>query len=276
MMGAHLLTVDEIRSTLSTRRLGHRLVVRRELPSTNSEAARIAQAGAAHGTVVVAESQTTGRGRHARTWFSPAGVNLYASILIRPVDVQMAIPDWLCWIPLATGFAAAESIQSVTGFSPTLKWPNDLLAGEKKIGGLLCEGGTDSRRHPFVILGLGLNVNGPADSFPAELAGRASSLLVETGRPVDRARLLAQVLLDVEHVLDILATEGPSRLRLSYLTRCTTIGKRVRVVMNAGQELIGEALSIGGDGALHLRPSVSSTDQAIIEVRAADVIHLRE
>jgi BirA family transcriptional regulator, biotin operon repressor / biotin---[acetyl-CoA-carboxylase] ligase len=273
------LTFDGIQTTLATTRLGQRLTIHQALPSTNGEAMLLAQAGAPHGTVVVAESQTAGRGRQGRSWFSPEGMNVYASVLIRPGSLTIPLADWLGWIPLTTAIAAAESIQQLTGLPPSLKWPNDLLIDHRKVGGILCESGTDPEKHPFVVIGLGLNVNTPLSLFPPELTGIATSLLEETHRPVDRSRLLAQFLLDLEQALDELASEGPRRLHHAYTTRCATLGKRVRVVVSETREWIGQAESIGLDGALHVRPaetSVPPRGSQIVEVRAADVMHLRE
>jgi BirA family transcriptional regulator, biotin operon repressor / biotin---[acetyl-CoA-carboxylase] ligase len=240
---------------------------------------RLAQAGAEHGTVVVAESQTAGRGRQSRAWFSPPGMNLYVSVLIRPTSRNAPVTDWLSWIPLVTATAAAEAVQSVAGISLSLKWPNDLLVHDRKVGGILCESGTDRERRPLVIIGLGLNVNAPISLFPAELLTIAGSLIEETHRPMDRSRLLAQFLFELEQLLEELSAQGPTRLRRVYTTRCTTIGRRVRVIMSEERELVGEALAIALDGALHVRPSsasLPSAPQQIVEVRAADITHLRE
>lgn len=273
------LTRDGIQSTLAATRLGQHLTLHQTLPSTNSEAMLLAQAGAPHGTVVVAERQTAGRGRQGRSWFSPEGMNIYASVLIRPLSLTMPPADWLGWIPLTTAIAAAESIQQVAGLSPRLKWPNDLLIGHRKVGGILCESGTDPQKHPFVVIGLGLNVNTPLSLFPTELTAVATSLMEETHRPIDRSRLLAQFLLDLEQALDELTSEGPRRLHHAYTTRCATLGKRVRVVVSDTREWIGQAEAIGLDGALHVRPSETSIQPGapqIVAVRAADVMHLRE
>jgi BirA family biotin operon repressor/biotin-[acetyl-CoA-carboxylase] ligase len=273
------LTIDGIRSTLSTAHIGRQLFLHRELPSTNSEATALAQAGAEHGTVVVAEGQTAGRGRLARTWFSPAGVNLYVSIVIRPRDLRLAYVEWLSWIPLTTALAAREAIRTVAGVSVGLKWPNDLLLNDRKVGGILCESGSDHHQRPFVVIGLGLNANLPPDSFPAELRDIAGSLIERTGRPIDRNRLLAQLLGDIEEALVELSTQGQHRLLHEYTTRCATIGKTVRVHLGEGREIVGVARAIGRDGALHLLPSSPASrpgPPAIVEVRAADVVHLRE
>lgn len=272
------LTVDDIRTTLATKHLGQYLHLHRELASTNGEAIALAQSGAKHGTVVVADSQTAGRGRQARSWFSPGGVNLYCSILVRPSNIHIPFGDWLSWIPLASAVALTETVRTVAGVPLSLKWPNDLLFNEKKIGGILCENGTDQSKQAFVVIGIGLNVNVEPDSFPPDLAVTAGSLMQGSQRPIDRNRLLSQLLNDLEQVLDELGLEGPRRLQHAYTAACATIGKRVRVVLAGSRELLGVAQAIGRDGALLVLPSppLPQGNQQVMEIRTADVIHLRE
>src|SRR5574342_386283 len=136
------LSLDAIHSTLATQAFGHRIELRDQIDSTNREAVALAHAGVEHGTIVVAESQTEGRGRLSRQWFSPPGVNLYCSIVIRKPIGGDRLADWLSWLPLITALAAAESIGLVASASVAVKWPNDLLLGEHKVGGILCESGT--------------------------------------------------------------------------------------------------------------------------------------
>ena len=125
------------------------------------------------------------------------------------------------------------------------------------------------------MIGIGLNVNIPPDAFPPELSGMAASLIETSERPIDRNRLLAELLNDLEGVLTELGSQGPRRLERLYQAACATIGKRIRVLLAGSRELVGMAEAIGPDGALHVRPSNRSAE-AVIEVRAADVIHLRE
>ncbi|ALA58886.1 biotin--[acetyl-CoA-carboxylase] ligase [Nitrospira moscoviensis] len=272
------LAADDIRSTLATTYLGRHLHLHRELPSTNDAAMALAQSGAEHGTVVVADRQTAGRGRRAREWFSPGGVNLYCSVVIRSEPLHLSFSDWLSWIPLASALAITEAVRTTAGVRLFLKWPNDLLCHEKKIGGILCENGMDPSKRPFVVIGIGLNVNVPPAAFPPELAGIAGSLIEDTQRPIDRNRLLSQLLIDLEQVLDELGAEGPRRLRHAYTQACATLGKRVRVILAQSRELLGLAEGIGPDGALLVRPSSAFDDTHgdAVEIRAADVMHLRE
>jgi BirA family transcriptional regulator, biotin operon repressor / biotin---[acetyl-CoA-carboxylase] ligase len=271
------LTPDDIRSTLATKRLGRQLHLHQNLASTNSEAMSLAQQGAEDGTVVATESQTAGRGRHARTWFSPPGLNLYCSVIVRGLGEKLTLADWLSWVPLTTALAVAEAVHTVAGISLDLKWPNDLLLDDRKAGGILCESSLTGPDNPVVVIGIGLNVNMSQDLFPDELRPIAASLFESTHRPVDRNRLLAQLLQDLEESLDELRAHGPSRLLQAYQRRCTTLGRQVRVDLGGGEELLGTAVAITADGALQVSPSADAAGMGkpLLEVRAGDVIHVR-
>lgn len=238
----------------------------------------LAQNGAEDGTVVVAESQSAGRGRHARTWFSPPGLNLYCSIIVRGLGRGLSLADWLSWVPLTTALAVAEAVQETAATSLALKWPNDLLLDERKAGGILCESSLAIPNNPIVVIGIGLNVNVPRELFPDELRPIATSLFESSHRLIDRNRLLARLLLELEQSLDELRDHGSSRLLQAYQRRCTTLGRRVRVVLGTNEELLGTAVAITADGTLQVRPSTenSGTGKApLIDIRAGDVIHVR-
>jgi len=271
------LTPDDIRSTLATKRLGQHLHIHQSLASTNSEAMMLAQNGAEDGTVVAAESQSAGRGRLARTCFSPPGLNLYCSIIVRGLGRGLSLADWLSWVPLTTALAVAEAVQEVAATSLALKWPNDLLFDERKVGGILCESSLTVPDNPIVVIGIGLNVNVPGELFPDELRPIATSLFESSHRLIDRNRLLAQLLLELEQSLDELRDQGPPRLLQAYTRRCTTLGRQVRVVLGANEQLLGTAVAITADGTLQVKPSADAAgrDKALVEVRAGDVIHVR-
>lgn len=273
------LILDDIRSTLTTVRLGQRLYVHHEIPSTNAEAMALAQAGAEHGTVVIADSQTAGRGRLTRQWYSPPGANLYCSVIVKDTERTGNLAEWLAWIPLASALAVAEAVQAVAGIDLFFKWPNDLVHHDRKVGGILCESLSASLSESIVIIGIGLNVNLPQEVFPEDLRQTATSLFAISYRPVDRNRLLAQLLSELEQSIQELSMHGPSRLRQAYVMRCKTLGKRVRAILGTDHEIVGTAESIAPDGALQVRPSFPMPGRPIpelIDVRAADVIHLRE
>jgi BirA family biotin operon repressor/biotin-[acetyl-CoA-carboxylase] ligase len=154
--------------------------------STNDIAAHLADLGAEEGTTVVAEAQTSGRGRMGRVWFSPSGAGLYVSIVLRPTIDPSAL------LTLAAGVALAEGIQASTGLSAEIKWPNDLFVGKRKLAGILAEAAAQGGNLHFIVLGFGLNLR-PA-AYPPELADRATSIEAELNRPADRAVILAEIL----------------------------------------------------------------------------------
>ena len=272
------LSLQAIQSSLATQSLGRRIELRDQIGSTNREAVSLAQAGVEHGTVVLADSQSEGRGRLSRLWFSPPGVNLYCSIVMRKAISANRHSEWLSWLPLTAALAAAEAIETVAATSVAVKWPNDLLIAGRKIGGILCESGTNPRSGPFQVIGIGLNINGERNDFPDELRETATTIRHEVGSFIDRNRLLAQLLYELEACLDEYAQRGFERLALAYGRRCSTIGKTVKATLADGKELVGLAEAIGKDGSLTLVQRAVSGDERAPEVqqlRAADIVHLR-
>jgi BirA family transcriptional regulator, biotin operon repressor / biotin---[acetyl-CoA-carboxylase] ligase len=266
------LSLETIRAHLKTREIGTPLSIHDEIDSTNRLLADLARTGASHGTVVVAESQTAGRGRLGRSWISPRGVNLYASILLTPTQAPPAIS----WIPLLAAMTVVRTITGLTGLHVTVKWPNDVLVsrdGEgRKLAGILVEAignGQPGRRG--VVVGIGINVNMPPEAFPEDLRSSATSLLIETGHPVARAPLLAALLGELERLYDQLCDQGTSGIAAAYETICVTLGKRVRVELAGSGQVEGTAEGLAPDGALRLRTG----EGKILEIRAGDVVHLR-
>jgi BirA family biotin operon repressor/biotin-[acetyl-CoA-carboxylase] ligase len=176
--------------------LGRRVLYFSTIDSTNSIAAAMAAKSGTGGAVIIADAQTAGRGRRGRTWFSPPGSGLYVSVLI---DLTLEHGDAdraTALLTLAAGVALSEAVEAVVGLRPEIKWPNDLLVHGRKVAGILAEGVTNAERWGPVVLGYGINVG--AASFPPELAGRASSLETELGRPVDRAAMCVESLAAIE------------------------------------------------------------------------------
>ncbi len=272
------LTRDTIHSTLTTTWLGRRIELFDCLPSTNREAVQLALAEVEHGTVVAADSQTAGRGRLSRTWFSPPGANLYCSIILRMMRPPNRLTEWLSWLPLISALAAAEAIEQVSSTNVSVKWPNDLLISERKVGGILCESGTGTRSGPFQIIGIGINVNVDPEDWPADLSDSATSIWQERRIVVDRNRLLAQLLLELEQCLDELAIHGTDRIALAYYQRCSTIGRTVQATLANGDVVVGLAEGIGQDGSLRVRPQATqpgSGTPELVHLRVADIIHVR-
>ena len=271
------ITSQAIATALCTKTLGRRLHIFDDTPSTNSMAMSLAQGGAPDGTVVVADAQTSGRGRLGRHWYSPPGRNLYCSIILRRTMPPDQVSRWLPWVPLLSAVAVSRAIQVISGLRPALKWPNDILIEQRKVGGLLCESSGIGRENGVVIVGIGLNVNMWRDAFPVDLHDLATSLAAEAGRPFDRAVLLAALLSELELRCETFLA-GATDIHHEYELRCATIGQRVRVEIANGNCLEGEAVSIGEDGSLNImadRPHDPSMPATLVSVRAGDVVHLR-
>jgi BirA family biotin operon repressor/biotin-[acetyl-CoA-carboxylase] ligase len=189
------------------------------------------------------------------------------------------LAHWLSWIPLISALAAVEAAQNVAAVSLALKWPNDLLLSQRKVGGILCESLFLTPSDPVIVIGVGLNVNVAPDAFPEDLLPIAASLSETSQQAIDRNRLVAQFLLELEHCLDELRSHGSPRLRHAYIERCATLGRRVRVRFANHDQVTGLAEGISADGALQIRtlsPHPHSQPMPLLDVRAADVMHLRE
>jgi BirA family biotin operon repressor/biotin-[acetyl-CoA-carboxylase] ligase len=224
-----------------------------DIDSTNRYLLDEARRGAAAGLVAVADHQSAGRGRFDRRWEAPPGSSLLVSVLLRPAQLR----DGSHRAVMATGLALAVAVEEVAGFSPGLKWPNDLVVGDRKLAGLLAE-----REGEALVIGAGCNVEW--ESFPPELAGTATACNVEAGHSVDRDLLLDEFLARLAVELDAL-DEVPAR----YRARLTTLGCHVRVE-RVHDSLEGDAVDVTDDGALVVR-----VDDTFELVTAGDVIHLR-
>jgi BirA family biotin operon repressor/biotin-[acetyl-CoA-carboxylase] ligase len=247
-MSANRLSADLILKHLATHFLGRNLVYLPETASTNADARRLAAAGAPDGTVVVAEYQSAGRGRLERRWVAPPGSSLLASVLLRP-DLA---PYRAQRLTMLAGLAAADAIEAETGLHAGLKWPNDLLIGERKVGGILTEVDVSGERLSYAVLGIGLNVNLDPAALPGELLERATSLSAELGREVDRLSLLLALLALLEKRYIALGA-GAADLHREWAGRLVTVGREV--VVSAGDgEWWGVAEGVDDDGALLVRP----------------------
>lgn len=239
-------------------------------PSTNAVLAERAREGAPEGLVVATEHQTAGRGRLDRTWETPAGSALTFSTLLRPEVPPATWP----WLPLLTGYAVAKALAGA-GFGAVLKWPNDVLIGDRKVAGILVER-VETSGGPAAVVGIGLNVLLAAEDLPV---ATATSLLVESeglGHPVpDRTVLLASLvdtLLESYGAWQAGVQDGSvARLRESYTRVCGTVGRDVEVSLPDGSRLVGRATSIDEHGRLVVAPAAGPE----VPVGAGDVVHVR-
>jgi BirA family biotin operon repressor/biotin-[acetyl-CoA-carboxylase] ligase len=220
-----------------------------ELPSTNDLAAGLAERGANEGTVVMAAAQTAGRGRFGRDWFSPPGAGLYFSIVCRNAP---AAP----YLTLAGGVAVAEGIRAAAALPVEIKWPNDIVvdAGRgrrRKLAGILAEGSTTGHGLQHVILGIGINLN--AAAYPPEIAGRATSIETELGRPPDAAAVFAETLASLAATVASLARGGVADMLTRWRQLApSAVGATVEWDSPSGPRS-GRTLGIDDDGALLVR-----------------------
>lgn len=233
---------------------GRRVVYCDEVGSTNDLAARFAAHGADEGTVIAAGSQTAGRGRRGREWFSPQGAGLYASLVLRPAWADAGDAARVAaLITIASGVALAEAVRAAAGLPVELKWPNDLVIGRpwRKLGGILAEASTTSGRIEHVVLGFGVNIR-PV-RYPAALGDRATSLEAELGRSVDRGLLLVEALAALAARYADLRRGGAPALLDRW--RALAPGTRGGAVEweSPGGRCRGVAEDIGDDGALLVR-----------------------
>jgi len=227
--------------------LAGRLRYRSAVDSTNDEALRLAELGAADGTAVFADEQRAGRGRRGRSWFSPAGAGLYVSVVVTPCNWPGGLP----LVTLGAGIAAARGVGAVSGLPVELKWPNDLVVGRpwRKLGGVLSEALGSGARADAVVVGIGINLQ-PA-AYPPDVAERAASIEVELGRPVERGRLLVAVLTEFERVVSRMRTEDAAWL-IGEWRRLGGAGLRRAPVrwQDHGRWRRGAAVDLAPDGAL--------------------------
>jgi len=233
-----------------------------ETASTNALVADRAREGAPDGLVVMAEHQTAGRGRLDRTWETPPGTALTFSMLLRPTAPPATWP----WLPLLTGLGAATALQRL-GYAATVKWPNDVLIGERKVGGILVER-VETPTGAAAVVGIGINTGMAADQLPVPTA---TSLSLEPG-PEDtpaRDEVLVAVVEAVRALYDDWQRD-PGALAERYGAACVTVGRRVRVELPAGGTLEGEAVAVDDAGRL-----VVETSEGRHQVGAGDVVHVR-
>lgn len=219
-----------------------------ETGSTQEIARQLAAEGAAQGTVVIAETQSAGRGRMGRGWHSPPGVSLYMTIILRPRLALAEVPR----LSLVAGVAAAEALESVAPGVVQLKWPNDVWLNGRKAGGIIAEAVTDvHQRLTAVLLGIGINLNLAPEQVPEELRERATSVLIATGRRCDRAAVANALFSSLNTRYMETETRGFAAVRPAWERYSALTGRRVTVV-DAGTREEGVVRGIDSDGALLL------------------------
>jgi BirA family biotin operon repressor/biotin-[acetyl-CoA-carboxylase] ligase len=236
--------------------------------STNNDALAAARNGAPEGSVYFADEQLAGRGRGDHTWLSAAGVGLYVSVLLRP-RIPVAR---LLLLPLAAGLAAAEVMRAVAGVAPDLRWPNDLLIGPRKAGGILVEANTEGGEVAFAVVGIGINVHQRdfASELVAPLATPATSLDLEAGRRVSRQTLLVALLKSLEREALGLLDPAAETLIPARVEQASTWIRGRRVVVHGPQACTGTTDGLDRHGFLRVRTAETVVTVQTGGMRAAD------
>ncbi|MGD2215785.1 MAG: biotin--[acetyl-CoA-carboxylase] ligase [Gemmatimonadales bacterium] len=241
---------------------GQRLAVLRErwdrphvhiyssIDSTNTLAVKLAEEGAAAGTIVLADQQTSGRGVSLRRWHSPKGAGLYLSLVLRPQEVSNPL-----LLPLLAGLGTARAVETlVSGAAVAVKWPNDLIVADRKAGGVIAEAAWSNTRPKYIVLGIGVNVHQKTADFPAALRGVAIALDAAAGRTLSRLELADRIIDEVE----ISCLNPPEILDREFLRRFDDYDwlrdRRCSIDSVGSTPLLGTAVGIAPDGALLFRP----------------------
>jgi BirA family biotin operon repressor/biotin-[acetyl-CoA-carboxylase] ligase len=261
---------EEVQAGLATRWLARDLRWFDRLDSTNRVAQELARAGAAHGTTVVAEEQTAGRGRLGRSFFSPAYLNLYTSIVLRPRLTTAEAPTWILAAAVGAADTIAETLDDPEAVE--IKWPNDVLLDGLKTSGILMELGAEATRVSHLVLGIGVNLNVERSDFPEEFRELATSLASHAGRRIDRIDFARRLYNHLEQILERCAEAGFDSVRPRFEARFRMAGRRVRVLELGGDEIRGRAAGIDADGALR----VCRDDGTETRVIAGDVTIVKE
>jgi BirA family transcriptional regulator, biotin operon repressor / biotin---[acetyl-CoA-carboxylase] ligase len=239
---------QKVAARLRRAQIGKRMTFLESVGSTNDAACAEAEKGAPEGTVVVAEEQTAGRGRLRRRWHSPSGLGIWMSVVLRPEVGSETAPG----MTLCASVAVAKAVRSLYPVDVSLKWPNDVMVKGKKLCGILTEMKASRRNVDFVVCGIGMNVNQTPEDFPVELREGAVSIMMATGKRVDRAELLAAMLEHLEEQYRKFCREGVASSLDEWRSMCPLFGKRVRI-KGRREAVEGIFFNIDDNGALVLR-----------------------
>jgi BirA family biotin operon repressor/biotin-[acetyl-CoA-carboxylase] ligase len=258
----------EIKLGMETEVIGGEVISYNRVDSTNDVAYELAEKGLREGSVVLSDEQTRGKGRHGRAWASPPMGGIYMSCILRP---RMA-PSEIARITLLAAVAVARAVRSCTGLEASIKWPNDIMIGSRKICGILTEMKAEQDSVDFIVLGIGVNVNTPVKHLPKT----ASSLKVEAERAgsefrSSRIELARNIIETLDRYYDILKRDGFEPIIEEWKTLSSMLGSRIRVVL-PNREFEAQAHTIDRDGALIVR-----LDSGIMErVSSGDIIMIRQ
>ncbi|WP_276351553.1 biotin--[acetyl-CoA-carboxylase] ligase [Cohnella caldifontis] len=244
------LSLHDLLPKLTTRSFGRNLKLYEEVGSTQDELRKLAAEGAPEGTLVIAESQTQGRGRMGRSWLSPPGKGVWMSLLLRPQVPLVFTPQ----LTLLAAVALSRAIVRVVPLDIGIKWPNDLLVNGRKISGILLESAAEDERLKYVAVGIGISANLDEEDYPEELRTKAVSLKTASGRPVDRASLIAAAMEEFENLYALYQQEGFAPIRMLWEAHSVTLHRPAALLTPQGVvEGVPEALDDSGGLKVRLK-----------------------
>ncbi len=256
------LFASEVLSRLNTKFIGKKIYYFDSVSSTMDTAGSLAMKNAPEGTVVIAEAQTKGRGRLGREWLSPKYKGIYLSLILRPE----VLPNQASIFTLLSAVGISEAVKEIADLDAQIKWPNDILLHNKKVGGILTELNAEMDQVRFLIIGIGLNVNNDKKSLPAN----AISLKEAKKEEISRVELLKEILRRIESNLLLFQAKGTEPVLEKWRRHSLTLNRRVKVSCHK-EHIEGEAIDIDSDGALLVRRDSGITSR----VMAGDVMHCR-
>lgn len=242
------IMAEALSSSLKTRIIGRKIIHYHETDSTNTRALQCALEGCGEGTVITADSQSKGRGREDRVWHSPHGTGIYMSVILYPKISLKALPR----ITLVAAVAVAEALKSSSHIRVEIKWPNDLLLNNRKICGILTELCSLGDKKNAVIVGIGINVNTPADMFPGVIADIASSIFIETKEKFPRQEIIKSVIEHFDRYYAIFMEGGFDGILSVWKAYSSIVGRKIHVKQQ-DTSVDGTVLDVNNDGALLLQ-----------------------
>lgn len=254
------MTKEQLESQIKTNIFGKTICYKETINSTNTEAKRLANLGDPHGLLVIAEQQTSGKGRQGRSWSSEKGSGIFMSLLLKP----NFLPEKASMLTLMTALAVVDTIKEEMNLEACIKWPNDIVVNGKKVCGILTEMSAEENQIHYVIIGIGINVNN--EKFPEEIREIATSLRIETGIRLKRSPFVAKLLEKLESYYEIFLQTGDLGFCLqSYNEKLINQNKQVKIIDSSGQ-FTGIAKGINAKGELLVQ-----TKQKLVKVRSGEV-----
>ena len=241
-------SLEDINAGVKGSSIGRKIFYYEAVDSTNTIAAELAGKGEGEGAVVIADCQKKGRGRLGRHWVSPSGVNIYMSILLRP-DIE---PKDAPLLTIMAAIGCTIALRKATGLNVTIKWPNDLMVSDKKLGGILTEMRIVHKKIEYAITGIGINVNMDSNALPHVIKEVATSVKMETGKLHSRTKIIIEIMNEMDYWYRILKEERRQELLSQWKELTSTLGRKVEIILGK-ETLIGLAESIDAEGMLVLR-----------------------